>query len=377
MSYSKDNSNTDNAYDVADFFSLTAGKYEGSLPLRFTQDAFERFRVYVLGCMVFFCSAVSLIMNFFEGSVIFLYPVLTTCALGAGSLIFLYFKKGYESFISVLLWTTLMLLGFYIIFSDQSSDHRSLLWINMMPPTVILTAGLRKGSILFVFFISMLMMFFFTPLSNLVENPVELGMQLRLLTTMTGCFAVVACVEYARSRTYKALQNAVMHIGQTSLTDPLTGLGNRRYFDKFLEWVMANAQRSGRDYAVALVDIDHFKRINDTFGHDLGDEVLKHLATQLQRHIRIGDLLFRWGGEEFMIVMPHCNSVEAEVAAERIRANIQETPFCFGSEKIYLTLSLGVYSGSEIVDPKVPMSIADQCLYKAKSGGRNKFFINT
>ncbi len=376
MSYKKKVLETEKLYNVADFFNLSAGKYTGAIPFQFTDDSFKRVRALGLAGMVFVCSAVSLLINVFEGGSVFIYPLLLTFAAGTFSLFGLVYKKGYETLISVFLWTLLMLLGFFIIFYDTTPDHRSLFWITVLPPTCILTMGLRKGSLFFVFFMAMLMMFFFTPLNNLVDSPIELGTQIRLLASMTGCFAVVSVVEYARSRTYDALQNAVMHIGQTSLTDALTGLGNRRYFDKFLEWVMANTQRSGQEYSLAIIDIDHFKRINDTFGHDVGDEVLKHLAEHLQKQIRLGDSLFRWGGEEFMLVMPHCTHKEAEIAAERFRLYIQESPYCYGNEKIFLTISLGIYSGSEHVDSKIPLTMADQCLYQAKSSGRNRFFIS-
>ncbi len=364
------------SYNIADFFSMSEAKGVGGLPVSLSENTFERVRTFVLNGMVCACSGLSFIMNLTERDSVFLYPLFFILLISLGSFFCLVKEKCKDVYVSVLLWVMLMLLGLFIVIFDQSPDHRSLLWVNIFPPICILTMGLRMGSILFLTFLALLMMLFFTPLSNLAINPIEFGTQLRLLICMSGSFILVACIEYARSRTYKALQNAVMHIGQTSLTDALTGLGNRRYFDKFLEWVMANTHRTGQNYAVALLDIDHFKRVNDTFGHDLGDEVLKHLAVELKKQIRTADMLFRWGGEEFVIVMPHCTAVEAEIAAERFRLHIQKTPFHFSSEKLYLTISLGIYAGNESSDSKLPMSIADQCLYKAKSSGRNIFFIN-
>ncbi len=373
----QDSSDVGKSYNIADFFSMAEGKNVGNLPVSLSENTFERVRTFVLNAMVCACAGLSFIMNLTEGSSVFVYPLLLLLLTSIATFFCLITGKCKDVYVSVLLWIMLMLLGLFIIVFDQSPDHRSLLWVNIFPPICILTMGLRMGSILFLSFLALLMMLFFTPLRNVVLNPIELGTQVRLLICMAGSFVLVACIEYARSRTYKALQNAVMHIGQTSLTDALTGLGNRRYFDKFLEWIMANAQRAGQSYAVLLLDIDHFKRVNDTFGHDLGDEVLKHLAAELKKQIRTADMLFRWGGEEFVIVMPHCTSLEAEIAAERFRVHIQRTPYCFSTEKLYLTISLGIYSGLESNDAKLPMAIADQCLYKAKSGGRNMFFINT
>ncbi len=138
---------------------------------------------------------------------------------------------------------------------------------------------------------------------------------------------------------------------------------------------MANTKRSKQKYAVALLDIDHFKRINDVYGHDVGDNILIHLAKELKKHVRTADMLFRWGGEEFVIVMPNCNHHDSIIAVERFRSHIERTPFFLGNEKIFITISLGVYTGIESNDAKIPMQVADQCLYKAKSSGRNKFFI--
>ncbi len=372
-----DSSEMGKTYNIADFFSMAEGKNVGNLPVSLSENTFERVRTFVLNGMVCACAGLSFFMNLFEEDSVFLYPLLAVLIASLLALFLLVTGKCKDIYISVFLWVILMLLGLFIVIFDQSPDHRSLLWVNIFPPICILTMGLRMGSILFLSFLALLMMLFFTPLSNIVLNPIDFGTQLRLLICMAGSFMLVGCIEYARSSTYKALQNAVMHIGQTSLTDALTGLGNRRYFDKFLEWVMANAQRAGQSYAVVLLDIDHFKRVNDTFGHDLGDEVLKHLAAELKKQIRTADMLFRWGGEEFVIVMPHCTPVEAEIAAERFRTHIQKTPYVFSTEKLYLTISLGIYAGHESADIKLPMAIADQCLYKAKSGGRNMFFINT
>ncbi len=372
-----DSSELGKSYNIADFFSMTEGKSMGNLPVSLSENTFERVRTFVLNGMVCLCTGMSFVMNLLEGGSVFVYPLLFLLLTSLVTFFCLITEKCKDIYISVFLWIILMLLGLFIVIFDSSFNHRSLLWINIFPPICILTMGLRMGSILYLSFLAVLMMLFFTPLKNVLTNPIDFGTQLRLLICMTSSFILVACIEYARSRTYKALQNAVMHIGQTSLTDALTGLGNRRYFDKFLEWIMANARRTEQPYAIVLLDIDHFKRVNDTFGHDLGDEVLKHLATELKKQIRTADMLFRWGGEEFVIVMPHCSAVEAEIAAERFRAHIQSTPYSFGSEKLYITISLGIYAGLESDDIKLPMSIADQCLYKAKSGGRNMFFINS
>ncbi len=363
-------------HNIEDFFSDSDGKPTGNFLLNFNDSSFNRARAFLLCILTFTCSSISFFINLYEGGTVFAYPLGITFFIGTVSFIYLLCYKGHETIIAMLVWTVLLLLGLFIILRDPSPDHRSLLWISIFPPICVLTMGLRKASILYTFFMTASLIIFFTPLNELTTVPIERGTQLRFFVAMTGGFLLVSCIEYSRSRTYTALQNAVRHIGKISLTDILTGLGNRRYCDKFLEWVMANSQRSQQVYAVALLDIDHFKRINDTYGHEVGDYILKHLATEVSTQLRMGDSLFRWGGEEFVIIMPQCTFDEAEIAAERIRQHIQTTPFYLGHEKIYITISLGIYTGNESVNPKIPLSLADQCLYKAKYSGRNTYFTH-
>ncbi len=363
-------------HNIADFITCSNSKYCDSFLLNFQDDSFKRSRAFILCILTFTCTCISFFINLYEGGTVFFYPLAGIFLAGIVCFLYLLFFRGGENIIAMLLWIILLFLGIFIILRDPSPDHRSLLWISIFPPICILTMGLRKASVLFTSFLVTLIVIFTTDLNNYTTSPLPTGTQLRLLITMTSSFLLIGYVDYSRAKTYEALQKAIMHIGQTSLTDALTGLGNRRYYDNFLEWVMANTKRSDISYAVALLDIDHFKRINDSYGHDVGDDILKHLAEEIKGQVRTADTLFRWGGEEFVIVMPNCNHVESEIAAERIRSHIERTPFLLGNEKIYITISMGIYSGTESNDPKIPMNIADQCLYKAKSSGRNKFYIN-
>ncbi len=253
-------------------------------------------------------------------------------------------------------------------------DGSSLLWISLYPPVVILGSGLRYGTIAFSTFYIFLLLLFLTPLEVFLSLPVGEGIRIRLLLTLLGSYGFVACIEYVRHRTNIALQCAVLRLEQTSLTDSLTGLGNRRDFDKFLAWSMAKTRRKDETFALALMDIDHFKKVNDTYGHEIGDQVLQHISTQILTQIRTADRLFRWGGEEFSLIMPNTCLNEALAGAERIRNHIERTPFILGQEKVYITISIGVYAGTEHVDSKKPLSVADQCLYRAKSTGRNRVY---
>lgn len=153
--------------------------------------------------------------------------------------------------------------------------------------------------------------------------------------------------------------------------DMLMGIGNRRAMEVDLNYTEAAARRYNKIYAVALLDVDFFKKFNDHYGHRRGDEALKSLAKAVQGSMRESDRLYRYGGEELLLLMPEAGAVEAYVAAERVRAAVQamqmphvESPFGV------LTVSIGV--AAEAAESwQVLLEEADQALYKAKRGGRN------
>ncbi len=165
--------------------------------------------------------------------------------------------------------------------------------------------------------------------------------------------------------------------------DGLTQIKNRRYLTEALEAELRRAQRYARDVSLIMFDIDHFKRINDTYGHLAGDYVLKHLATVIKQRIRREDLFARFGGEEFAILLPEIGNVNAMIFAEKIRALIERTEFKFEDSEIPVRISIGVASlakgkfgedeeeGRQI-DITGFMKHADERLYAAKNGGRNR-----
>ncbi len=151
--------------------------------------------------------------------------------------------------------------------------------------------------------------------------------------------------------------------------DPLTGLANRRLFDERLDQEMADAIRYGRSLAVAIVDLDAFKAVNDVHGHPTGDRALREAAERLQRVLRRGDLLARVGGEEFAWILPEVHSHGAWAAAERARRVIGDQPF----EGIgHLTVSIGVALRGEAESGHELYAHADESLYQAKHEGRNR-----
>lgn len=178
-----------------------------------------------------------------------------------------------------------------------------------------------------------------------------------------------------RKRYNDRLRSSVARTVEMAVTDPLTGLHNRRYLDSHLKSLFDRAAARKRPLSVMITDIDRFKSINDTLGHDAGDAVLKAFAERLRRNLRGIDLVCRYGGEEFVVVMPDTELAVAEKVAERIRAEIASGPFPVGEggPAIEVTASLGVASMKMPGDTvEALMKRADMALYEAKTGGRNR-----
>ena len=159
---------------------------------------------------------------------------------------------------------------------------------------------------------------------------------------------------------------------QLTLEDALLGIGNRRAMDLDLSSTQALAKRSQRPFAVALIDVDYFKKYNDCYGHQLGDEALRKVVQAMKTSMRGSDRLYRYGGEEFVMLMPDTVMNGAVIGAERIRSAVEklEIPHSAGL-KGYLTVSAGVAVSSNVGNV---VKQADKAMYKAKSSGRNRVF---
>jgi len=162
---------------------------------------------------------------------------------------------------------------------------------------------------------------------------------------------------------------------EMAITDQLTGLHNRRYMGRHLDTLIAGAQKSGKSLAFLIMDIDYFKAVNDTHGHDIGDEVLREFASRISANVRGIDLACRYGGEEFVVVMPDTDVAFAYSVAERLRKSVEATPFVISRapHQLNITISIGI-AGSERHGDSAEALLhrADQALYRAKREGRNR-----
>jgi diguanylate cyclase (GGDEF)-like protein len=175
------------------------------------------------------------------------------------------------------------------------------------------------------------------------------------------------------------MENAWLYrqIIRMSTTDGLTGLTNVRAFRESLKREHSRSARHRLRYSIVMMDIDHFKKINDVYGHPVGDAVLRELAVIIRESFRTTDLPARYGGEEFIILLPETSKRDAQVVADRLRQSVERKVFAAPSPSLHATISLGITD----FDPESPLTekeviaIADEALYTSKREGRNRITI--
>ncbi|MGG3280579.1 sensor domain-containing diguanylate cyclase [Paenibacillus solani] len=174
--------------------------------------------------------------------------------------------------------------------------------------------------------------------------------------------------EIERKQTELMEINAVLL--ELSNTDKLTGMKNRRFFQEKLEEELKLFSETGVPFSLFMLDIDHFKRVNDTWGHAYGDEVLFDVASVLQTHAREGDIVARYGGEEFVMLLPRTQASEAKACADRIRQAVSD----FSWKEDGVTISIGIMTATDALEDNeaILLEQADQALYASKENGRNR-----
>ena len=178
-----------------------------------------------------------------------------------------------------------------------------------------------------------------------------------------------------KKRYTERLRDNVQMTIEMAITDALTGLFNRRYMETHLATLVEQAAARGKPIAVMVLDIDYFKSVNDTHGHDAGDDVLREFALRIRKSIRNIDLACRYGGEEFVLVMPETDMAVATMVAERLRRRIATEPFVIqqGARSLEITISIGIAAINDPNDTAAAiLKRADEALYRAKRDGRNR-----
>ena len=345
---------------------------QGSLFSQLTDEATLQYSKALHLCLITVgMLSLAFLINYFEGnrvllitlSVIFVLSIVFFCVL-------LITRNGVFPLVGISL--LLMALGVFLLLGRSTPDG-SLFWFLLLPPILMFCVGLKLGTVLFCCFYMFLLLVMLTPMDTLLAYDFSQAFRWRFLGSILGIFIFSWLAEYTRTQTRNALVQAVKMLERSSLTDPLTSLGNRRDFQNYFMVNQAQLQRANRMFSIAMLDIDFFKAINDTFGHAIGDQVLCHISALLSSYLRVSDRIFRWGGEEFVILMPDTTYAEAHVIMERLRHEVEESSYTTRSgHSINMTISIGLHSGTLDCTIEKHVAAADEKLYLAKRSGRNQ-----
>ena len=211
---------------------------------------------------------------------------------------------------------------------------------------------------------------------DMVARALDLGVNDYILRPIDPNELVARSLTQIRRKRYNEhLRLNLQHTMELAIVDGLTGLNNRRYLDNHLKILFDRAAVRGRPISICMTDIDRFKLVNDTYGHDVGDEVLREFAARIRSTVRGADLACRYGGEEFVVVMPDTPMELAASVAERLRSIVEDKPFYVRSidRELSITASLGIATSSGAFGaPDEILKHADKALYEAKHAGRNR-----
>jgi two-component system cell cycle response regulator len=211
---------------------------------------------------------------------------------------------------------------------------------------------------------------------EMVVRALDLGVNDYIVRPVDQNELVARSLTQIRRKNYNdRLRANVQQTIELAVTDPLTGLSNRRYLDNHISTLFNRSMARGRPLSVLIADIDRFKQINDTHGHDAGDDILREFANRVRSTVRGADLACRYGGEEFVVVMPDTSPEIAASVAERLRGVIESVPFVVKGtgQELQVTASFGIASRTpQVITPGHLLKQADVALYEAKNGGRNR-----
>lgn len=263
------------------------------------------------------------------------------------------------------IYLAILYISLLFVFSKEDVPKSVYIWALLTPFLSYLLLGRLWGAIytaLFTGVTAALYLYMF----NDQEQMMNAGFLSNLISCTLIAWVLANEYELLSKRTQSDLVDIASH-------DDLTGLYNRTQLKTIFYRELINSKHSDKNLSIIVLDIDWFKKVNDTYGHASGDKVLILIADLIRLSIRSGDSAFRIGGEEFCVILPSTAITSAQEVAERIRVRVEEEPYEYGSEKMPITISCGV-AESESFEQKIQslFELADKRLYAAKSAGRNR-----
>lgn len=274
-------------------------------------------------------------------------------------------------FSSVTILYSLFALMVYLIYSG-GVNNTGPLWLFMSAPVALFIHGLKRGLLDIGFLVLVISVMMFTPDNAFIAADYAFEFRLRLLYSFLTVTFLSAFYEYSRNASYQYTLDLSKKYEQLAKLDPLTKISNRRDALQLLEREQIKLKRTPGSLSIIMCDIDNFKEINDSYGHQAGDLILVELAKLFTSQCRSQDVIARWGGEEFLFILPQTSINNAIELSNKMHAAIAKLKIEYKDDVISLSVSMGI---SELgVEQKINAAInaADQFLYQAKASGKNQ-----
>ncbi|GHE89152.1 GGDEF domain-containing protein [Thalassotalea profundi] len=302
------------------------------------------------------------------------YPILLTATLtfaliGMSVALFLYFKTKDLTKTTLISSIVILILVFLLTYTG-GNENTALYWLMFSPLAAYSIFGIYFGSILTLSLVSYILFLLYGP---------DIGQTIYGATEKSRFFASYCVVilfafinEFFRDKSFATINSISLEQRKKANSDSLSGLPNRRFIDSFLLPKITTKQENFLPMSLIMADIDEFKIINDTYGHDIGDAAIIHVAQLFKNQIRNSDVVARYGGEEFLIFLPKATHIKALEVAEKIRCSLTNSPLTINKQIISFTCSFGVAEVNDIVPFDQALKQADEKLYQAKNSGKNK-----
>lgn len=265
-----------------------------------------------------------------------------------------------------------VVLVFVYLIVSGGEDGTGPLWCYPLTLIMMLLQGFRRGVVALSGLLLLILVLFFVPDLPFAVADYSLTFKIRFVASFVALSIMVSIYEYLRCKSQLDYQSVSRDLAKASRTDMLTGLFNRREMQERLDEEYARYQRTGDAFSVIMLDLDFFKHINDKYGHMVGDELLKAVSGLLSEGVRKQDVVARWGGEEFLVLLPATRLEQAVQVAEKLRQSIDRLDLKNTGVCESITVSLGVQCVQESGGLGELLAQADRLLYEAKRRGRNQ-----
>lgn len=272
---------------------------------------------------------------------------------------------------SVIIVVMMTILGLYLLCTG-GNDNTGPLWLFVLPGLIFYILGLRRGGIWVALLVLLITYILLYPDNLLLQNVYSASFISRFLGAFVSTCIVSFVYEYTREDGRREQMALSRRLDYLSRKDELTGLSNRRDMFEKLRAEVRRFERTDKPFSVLLGDVDRFKEINDSGGHECGDFVLRQIARVLRENTQKRDLVARWGGEEFLIFLPETLLEQALAIGERLRGAVEKTRFSYSERDMVVTISIGAAQFDQEQNINALINAADRQLYRAKSNGRNR-----